>query len=730
MVNGEENAMKLTMQTMFGVEKTLCGCCGREVAEQLLQNEFFHKLFSELKVRNVMIRYVTEITADNIAYCKRLSDEFGFELRHLDGMRGNFAVGDLSRQYWGAAKVLAKEGSEPQLQIVWSNVSAMVEQNQYVFDLLWGRAVPAEARYKEIEHDIPRYETRVIRDSGQILAETKRMADTSKSYSVSSVSSVSGGLLYAYNHLFEDFKRILGNKEHGGMKWLTMIDESNIEAAKKFLELGMQIRHLDNVPTESFGLSEKEVGVTISRMHDGALNNSALFSNDPMYVEHYSDIFNKLWKSGMDAKLRIREIEEGVEEPRIRIIRDQNEVREFYLQLVNQAKEEILLLLPSSNALRRQTKIGVVNTLQAAASQRRVKVRMLAPSLYAKSSRDNDRLTNSRDNTAGVTLNDLIEYKPIREATGLNTVTILVVDRTRSLIIEQQDDAKPDFVEATGVATYSSRGSTVKANIRFFERMWEEAADREREELLLEKERKSRIEAELLQDILAHDIRNYNQAARLNAELLEEDVGSASAEDLRPLVRAVINAIDGSTRLVERASKIGKILAEGSNVRLFPVNLGETVENSLAVVRKSLRDKEIIVEKTGQGDGSVLADDMLQEAFVNLFSNSAKYTDEKNVKIEVRIDDAKDSPYTRIEVIDRGHGIPDELKSDLFTRYLKTASGSGLGLSIVHALVSDRYHGRVIVRDRVEGDHAKGAVIELFLPRAPSWKTEYSSVSS
>jgi hypothetical protein len=42
------------------------------------------------KKRGVNFRYVTEITKDNISYCKELS-EFA-EVRHLNGVKGNFEV--------------------------------------------------------------------------------------------------------------------------------------------------------------------------------------------------------------------------------------------------------------------------------------------------------------------------------------------------------------------------------------------------------------------------------------------------------------------------------------------------------------------------------------------------------------------------------------------------------------------------------------------------------------
>ncbi len=713
-VEGEENALDLSLQTLAQIENLFCGYGEKEVPQIFAENEIFQRMFGDLKNRGIEIRYVTEITSDNIQYCRQIIGKFGFKLRHLDKLKGNFAIADRHRQYWAAASV----PNTGKLQLVWSDLPAIVEQNQFVFDLLWDKATPAEIRFREIEEGTPRYETRIIRDPDQILAETRRMGAGSRRYSI---SSVSGGLLYAQNHTLQDLNKILEKRrrgQHEGIRWLTTIDESSIEAAKRFLDLGIEIRHLDKAPTESFGLSEKEVGVTLAQLEGGALNNSALFSNEPGYVEHYSAIFDEQWKSGIDARMRIKEIEDGIEEPRVRIIRNRGEVRDLYRRMVDEASEEILLLLPTSNAYRRQAKIGIIDAMRTAVLNRGVKVRVLAPAVYEGSGGDPAKTDKVRSQSSTKLIDDLIEYKAIREATGLNTVTILVVDRTRSLIIEQQDDSRENFVDAIGVATYSSRGSTVKANIRFFERMWEEVAEREREEVLLEKERRSRMEAELLQDILAHDIRNYNQAARLNAELLDEEIGSAPPESLRPFVNSVINSIDGSTRLVDRAAKMGKILAEGSNVRLIPVNLGETIDNALGVVKKSLREKEIVLKKSDGNDTTVLADDMLQEVFLNLFSNSAKYTDGKDVRVEVQISPEENGTDYKISVIDYGHGVADELKPDIFTRYLKSARGSGLGLSIVHALVSDRYHGKIVVKNRVEGDYTKGTVIEMILPKA------------
>lgn len=51
------------------------------------------KVFVDVRSRGVGLRYITEITADNISYCKDLMTMVD-ELRHLDGVKGNFMISE------------------------------------------------------------------------------------------------------------------------------------------------------------------------------------------------------------------------------------------------------------------------------------------------------------------------------------------------------------------------------------------------------------------------------------------------------------------------------------------------------------------------------------------------------------------------------------------------------------------------------------------------------------
>ncbi|MGH9926919.1 MAG: hypothetical protein ACRD5B_16245, partial [Nitrososphaeraceae archaeon] len=106
--------------------------------------------FLDMKRRGIKLRFITEITKDNISYCGNLMKVV--ELKHLDEVKGNFGVGD-NRIYQASAK--NRESSPPPL-LIESTVKAFVEQQQYFFDMLWKKAIPAKQRIKEIEEGIKR----------------------------------------------------------------------------------------------------------------------------------------------------------------------------------------------------------------------------------------------------------------------------------------------------------------------------------------------------------------------------------------------------------------------------------------------------------------------------------------------------------------------------------------------------------------------------------------------
>ena len=114
-------------------------------------------------------------------------------------------------------------------------------------------------------------------------------------------------------------------------------------------------------------------------MEDGKMMGNLLASNEPIYINHYNSIFEELWKNGIDAKQRIRGIENGTCLADIEVFHDASRAQEVYLDLVKEAKKEILFIFPTADAFSRQLKVGTIRLAQQASTERNVKVRILMP---------------------------------------------------------------------------------------------------------------------------------------------------------------------------------------------------------------------------------------------------------------------------------------------------------------------------------------------------------------
>jgi two-component system, OmpR family, sensor histidine kinase VicK len=125
------------------------------------------------KDRGVKIRFITEITEDNIHYCKELMN-IVTEFRHLDGLAGGIAVTE--SEYMTTTTLRKKELLT---QVFYSNASEVVKQGQYIFDTFWNKAIPAKQRIREIEQGLEPEFFEVITDNKkatEILVDLAKLA--------------------------------------------------------------------------------------------------------------------------------------------------------------------------------------------------------------------------------------------------------------------------------------------------------------------------------------------------------------------------------------------------------------------------------------------------------------------------------------------------------------------------------------------------------------------------
>jgi two-component system, OmpR family, sensor histidine kinase VicK len=128
----------------------------------IMEFDVYKNNYIDVIRRGGKIRLITEITKENLHYCKELR-KIVTEMRHLEGLVGGIAVSE--SEYMSTTTL-----REQQLltQVFYSNAKEVVGQGQYIFDTFWHKAILAEDRIREIEEGIKPEFIETIRDPTKV----------------------------------------------------------------------------------------------------------------------------------------------------------------------------------------------------------------------------------------------------------------------------------------------------------------------------------------------------------------------------------------------------------------------------------------------------------------------------------------------------------------------------------------------------------------------------------
>jgi two-component system, OmpR family, sensor histidine kinase VicK len=86
---GVDNVIDIELQFFSNSNIKIDTCMNYTRPQLAIVLEPIKKAFLDAKTRGVRLRYLSEITKDNISYCKEIMSIVD-ELRHLDGIKGSF----------------------------------------------------------------------------------------------------------------------------------------------------------------------------------------------------------------------------------------------------------------------------------------------------------------------------------------------------------------------------------------------------------------------------------------------------------------------------------------------------------------------------------------------------------------------------------------------------------------------------------------------------------------
>jgi two-component system, OmpR family, sensor histidine kinase VicK len=658
------------------------------------------KAFVDAKDRGIKLRYVTEITGGNVSHCKELINTINIELRHVEGIKGNFYV---SENEYVAPATFHHKGKAAS-HIIYSNVREIVDHQQYVFESFWTRAIPAQQRIKEIEEGVIHYQTKIVDNPDEIIKEISKLtADSSQL----DTCLAPGGLQYSHSHFYDIKKKLLDKQkkgQHKGIRYITNVGKENIQLVKLYVEQGIQIKHIKNLPAMSFGVSDKEIAVTIENMEGGTPIRSLLLSNEPLYLKHFSSTFEGLWKNGTDVVDRIREIEQGVEPSEIEIIENPREAMKLAQQIIRFAKHEVLRIYPSLNTFRRHVRIGLIDLLQEVLKNG-VKVRILIPA-------DEDQISQIVDEV--VVEMPQLEIRSIDKSLQTQ-MGVIVVDRKESLIVELRDDTKENYYDAAGLAAYSNSRPIALSYVSIFESLWKQGE-------LYEQLKAYNIMQRDFINIAAHELRTPIQPILGLSQVVSPKVGVEERGHMRVIIRNAKRL----QKLTENILDVTRIDNHSLKLQRERFNLIDLISRIVQDFRNQIDSPNLVLvcqfkeKREDENDLTFVHADKsrLIQVISNLLSNAIKFTKEGIISVNVEKQvNQKEKAIKQEEAIitvkDMGVGIDPKLLDRLFSKFAtRSFAGTGLGLFISKSIV-EAHGGRIWAENNSDG---RGATFIFTLP--------------
>jgi hypothetical protein len=146
-----DDIAKLPFEIISRAKNTFDCCIDQDKANLIRNNDRLWSAIKHLKNKGIRMRFVTTINEENIPSCKQFM-KLG-EVFHNDGVKGAFHIVDgtdyLCYITENEGKITHEEEQEHQL--FHTNTKSFVDIQQYLFDNLCNKAIPAKEKIKEIE---------------------------------------------------------------------------------------------------------------------------------------------------------------------------------------------------------------------------------------------------------------------------------------------------------------------------------------------------------------------------------------------------------------------------------------------------------------------------------------------------------------------------------------------------------------------------------------------------
>jgi len=307
MIYDLESAISYGVKFLQNVKERMDVFIDENGPAMIIKYDIYKDNYIKARRRGAKIRFVTEITKHNIQYCKELRtivDEF----RHLDNLKGSIAVNDfefLGSTTWRETQLLTP--------VTYSNEKEVVEQQRYIFDTFWKKAISFDQRIMEIEEGIIPKVIETYDNSFDIQDKILDLLNSANNEILIISSSSNAFHRQKKAGSIQKLLEISQNKPRIAIKILTPKDIEIENMADKMTNSNFTFRFTEPLSKVSFLMVDRKYSLVVELKDDSKktlaeAKGFAIYSNSTPTVSSYAAIFNSLWKQAeMYQQLKIQE---------------------------------------------------------------------------------------------------------------------------------------------------------------------------------------------------------------------------------------------------------------------------------------------------------------------------------------------------------------------------------------------------------------------------------------